>query len=92
MLAMSAAGSMARVTRAARIIPSPSGDRRDQRDLVAGINELIRGRKLSVDGDAGRLRQDRSAWEQTQIVEEIRDCAAGFERELESGAAETFGV
>jgi len=26
------------------------------------------------------------------MVEEIRDCTAGFERELESGAAETLGV
>jgi hypothetical protein len=92
MLAMRAAGSIARVTSAARIIRSPTRYRRYQRDLVASINELIRGRKLSVDGDAGSVRKDRSAWEQTQIVEEIRDCAAGFERELESGAAETFGV
>jgi hypothetical protein len=92
MLAMSAAGSIARVTSAARIIRSPTRHRRDQRDLIASINELVCGRKLSVDGDAGRVRKDRSAWKQTQIVEEFRNCAACFERELESGAAETFGV
>src|SRR5882762_6360922 len=92
MLAMSAAGSIARVTSAARIIRSPTRHRRDQRDLVASINELVRGDKLSVDGDAGRVRKDRSAWEQTQMVQEIRDRAADFERELERGGAETFGV
>ena len=45
-----------------------------------------------VDGDSGRVGKDRSAREQTQMVEEIRDCATGFERELESGAAEALGV
>ena len=81
MLAMSAAGSIARVTSAARIIRSPTRYGWDQRDLVASINELVLRRKLSVDCDAGRVRKDRSAWEQTQMVEEITDCAAGFERE-----------
>ena len=92
MLAMSAAGSIARVTSAARIIRSPTRHRRDQCDFVTSINELVHGRKPSVDGNAGRVRKDGSAGEQTEMVEEIRDCAAGFERELERGSAETFGV
>jgi len=89
---MSAAGSIARVTSATRIIRSPTRHRRDQRDFVTSINELVHGRKSSVDGNAGRVRKDRSAREQTEMVEEIRDRTAGFERELESGPAETFGV
>jgi len=80
------------VTSAARIIRLPTRYGRYQRDLVASINELVRGREPSVDGNARRDRKDRSAREQTEMVEEIRDRTAGFERELESGPAETFGV
>ena len=92
MLAIRAAGSIARVTRATRIIRSSARHRRDQRDLVSRINELITGGELSIDRYARRIRKDRSAWQQTQVVEEIGDRATGFERDVESRAAEAFGV
>jgi hypothetical protein len=53
MLAMIAAGSIARVTTATRIIRSAAGHRRDQRNLVARIHELISRGKFSIYGNTG---------------------------------------
>jgi hypothetical protein len=58
MLAIRAAGSIARVTIDARITDSPAGYRRDQRDLVLCVNDLIGGNELPVDRDAGRIWKD----------------------------------
>jgi hypothetical protein len=91
-LAMSAAGSIARVTSPTRIIRSTAGHRRDQRDLVPRTNDLIVGGELSIDRYARRIRKDRGTGKKSQVIDEISNCAAGFEREFESRAAEALGV
>jgi hypothetical protein len=53
---------------------------------------LVGGGKFPIYGDPRRIRKDRCTGEQSKGVDEIRDGAAGFEREFESWAAEALGV
>jgi hypothetical protein len=92
MLAMIAAGSIARVTIATRIIRSPAGDRWDQGDLVASVNGLLIAGELLIHGYAWRIGKDRRAWKQSQGFDEIADGIARFKRDLEGRATEAFGV
>jgi hypothetical protein len=59
-----------------RIIRSPASYRRDQRDLVTRVDDLISGGKLSVDRYSWRLWKDGGAWKQSQAIDEIGDGAA----------------
>ncbi|HMF87879.1 MAG TPA: hypothetical protein VK575_07345 [Gemmatimonadaceae bacterium] len=54
--------------------------------------DLIGCSEPSVHRYPGSAWEDRSTWKQTQAVDQLGYCAAGFEGEFESRAAEALSV